>query len=331
MKKMALLLLLPAVISCGGKETSQSASGQQVLKLSHNHAMGYPVDVAYRDFAKRIEEKSKGAFKVEIYPDAQLGDSRASVELAKSGVIHLAHINGAALEAFDDGFAVFNLPYIFKDDDHFVKVMNSDEVKKYFESTGDKGFITLMYLQSGARGFYTKNKPINTPEDLKGVKIRVQDSPTSIEMIKMLGGTPVTMNFGEVYTSLQQGVVDGAENNMPSFVQAGHAEVAKYFSESDHLRLADYLTMSSAFWNKLSEEEKQMFRDAANETSAQFEETWKVAEKAAFDDAVNKYNVAIATPDTTPFRIIVMPMHDAFSKKSPVLQKLIDHIRTLEK
>lgn len=330
-KKLKTVLLTAAAslfalffIGCG------SEGGSSVLKLSHNHATGYPVDIAYKKFAEIIEEKSEGKFKIQIYPSSQLGDQKASLELAKSGVIQFAHINTAVLEGFDQIYSILNLPYIYKDYEHYKKVMDSDKMTEIFESTLDNGFISLIYIEGGARSMYTKPRGVNTPSDLRGLKIRVQDSPTAIEMVQLLGGTPVTLNFSEVYTSLQQGVIDGAENNMPSYVETAHCEVAKYFSLTEHTRLSDILAIGAPFWNSLTEEEKQMFRDAAKETEEFFADLWAQSERETTERAINEYNSIIVKSDTALFRNIIRPMHDNWANREPRFKELIDFIRSLE-
>ncbi len=334
MKKNITLLIVTLVLigACGKNEKSTDTANTktQVLKLSHNHATGYPVDLAYQKFAELVKSNSAGRYEIEIYPSAQLGESKASVELAQSGVLQFGHINSAALEGFDNIYSILNLPYVFKDYEHYKRVMDSTEVRDIFEASSNQGFITLIYLEGGARSFYTKNKAITTPADLAGMKIRVQDSPTHIQMIQRLGGTPVTLNFSEVYTGLQQGVIDGAENNTPSLVQTGHGEVAKYFSLNEHLRLSDFLVVGAPFWNKLSEEDKDMFRKSANETIAYFSTVWNDAEMDALTQAKEKYNIKITEVNTKPFRDLVLPLQDEIAAKDPKFKKLLDHIRSLE-
>ena len=329
MKKILFLLLASflLLVSCGGNGKEGTST---TLKLSHNHANGYPVDIAYKKFAEIVEKNSNGRFKIQIYPSSQLGDQKASLELAKSGVIQFAHINTSVLENFDSIYSVLNLPYIFKDYDHYTKVMRSDKMTEVFESTLDKGFISLIYIEGGARSIYTKSKAINTPSDLKGIKLRVQDSPTYIEMAKLLGATPVALNFSEVYTSIQQGVIDGAENNFPSYVEAGHAEVAKEFSMTEMARSSDILTVGAPFWNTLSDEDKQIFRDAAKETEIYFAGLWKESEEKSMQRAISEFNANITYPDIEPFRKLIIPMHEALAAKDARAKELIDYIRSVE-
>ena len=333
MKKFATLLVFTAVLigACGKNEkTTEDGTKTQILKLSHNHATGYPVDIAYQKFAELVKKNSAGRYEVEIYPSAQLGESKASVELAQSGVLQFGHINSAALEGFDSIYSILNLPYVFKDYEHYKRVMDSPEVRDVFEASSNQGFVTLIYLEGGARSFYTKSKAIKVPSDLAGMKIRVQDSPTHIKMIQRLGGTPIILNFSEVYTSLQQGVIDGAENNAPSLVQTGHGEVAKFFSLNEHLRLSDFLVVGAKFWNDLSEEDRVMFRKTANETIEYFADVWATSEAESFAQAKEKYSIAITEVDITPFRDLVLPLQDEVAATDPKFKKLLDHIRALE-
>ncbi|MGL4387849.1 MAG: TRAP transporter substrate-binding protein [Brevinema sp.] len=324
---LSLVMITILISSC----TDNKEKTTQVLKLSNNHAENYPVNLAYKKFAEIVAEKSNGRFKIEIYPSAQLGDQRASVELAQSGVLQFANINSAVIEGFDNIYSVLNLPYIFKNYQHFRNVMESEKIRSLFQQSLPKGFMPIMYLEGGARSFYTKNRAINSPEDLCGLKIRVQDSPTSIEMIKLMGATPVVLNFSEVYTALQQGIIDGAENNAPSLITTGHAEVSKNLALNNHMRLLDILVVGSPFWNSLTTEDQEIFQAAANETINDFAEVWDTHEKSALKEAKEKYNIQITEPDPELFRVKVLSMHDALAKKDPRAKELIDYIKSLEK
>ncbi|MGL4394495.1 MAG: TRAP transporter substrate-binding protein [Brevinema sp.] len=326
-KILLLSLIGIGLISC---TKDQNSSKTQILKLSNNHADDYPVNIAYKKFGELVQAKSGGRFKIENYPSAQLGDQRSSVELAQSGILEFANINSAVIEAFDSVYAVLNLPYIFKDYDHFQRVMSSEKIQEIFQKSLPLGFMPLIYLEGGARSFYTKNKEINTPEDLRGLKIRVQDSPTSIEMIKLMGATPVALNFGEVYTALQQGVIDGAENNTPSLITTGHAEVTKYYTLNNHMRLLDILVVSEPFWNSLNEEDQKLFKEAAHDTMEIFPEMWAKHEQESLAEAEQKYQIKIIEPNSELFRQKVLSMHDAMAKKDPRAKELIDYIRSVE-
>ena len=325
LKKVLLAsgLSLGLILFIGCKEKGDSS----VLKLSHNHATGYPVDVAYKKFAEIIEQKSGGKYKIQIYPSAQLGEQKASMELLKSDVIQFAHVSTAILESFDSLYSVFNLPYLHRDYQHYVDVMRSDGMQKYYESSLDKGFAVITFIEAGSRNIYTKSKPINKMEDLRGQKIRVIDSPSNIEMMKLLSASPIAMNLAEIYTSIQQGVVDGAENNWPSYVDVKHVEVAKYYSLTEHLKLPDLLAVGADFWNSLTDEEKQMFRDASREVEIFFAELWKKSEEESMNRAIKEYNVTIIKPDISDFREAVIPMHEALANKDARAKELIDYIK----
>ena len=333
MKKCFIILsiiLTTLLISCGGTSGDNSQKSK-VIKLSHNHANGYPVDIACNKFAEIISNKTMGRYIIEVYPSAQLGEQRASLELAKSDVIQIVFASSAILESFDSMYSVFNLPYLHKDKESYVNVMTSDGITKYYESSIDNGFITLAFIEAGARSMYTKSKPINNLSDLKGMKIRTIDSPSSIEMIKLLGASPTALNLAEIYTALQQGVIDGAENNPPSYVETGHAEVAKYYSLTEHLRMPDFIVVGAPFWKSLTDEDKQIFRDAGKEIEILFADLWQKSEDESMQKAINEYNVQIVKPDTEPFRQAVLPMHESLANKDPKAKELIDYIKNFEK
>lgn len=320
---LASVLSLGLIFFIGCKEKGDSS----ILKLSHNHATGYPVDIAYKKFAEIIEQKSEGKYKIQIYPSAQLGEQKASMELLKSDVIQFAHVSTAILESFDSLYSVFNLPYLHRDYQHYVDVMRSEGMQKYYESSLDKGFAVITFIEAGSRNIYTKSKPVNKMQDLLGQKIRVIDSPSSIEMMKLFKASPTAMNLADIYTSLQKEVIDGAENNWQSYVEVGHAEVAKYYSLTEHLNLPDLLAVGAPFWNSLTDEEKQMFRDASREVEIFFAELWKESENKSREKAIKEYNVTVINPDISDFRKAVIPMHEALAKRDSKSKELIDYIK----
>ena len=215
---------LAAALAFGLAAVSQAAV---TLKLSHNQSKDIPVHKAMENFADKVKEYTNGEIKIRIYPNAQLGTQRESVELVQSGGLALAKSNAAELEAFEPLYGVFNLPYIFKNEQHYYDVLTSDIGDEVLNASKDKGFIGITYYDAGSRSFYA-GKPIKTPDDLKGMKIRVQPSPTAVKMVETLGANPTPIAFGELYTALQQGVVDGAENNESALVDNRHGEVSKY-------------------------------------------------------------------------------------------------------
>lgn len=179
------------------------------------------------------------------------------MEQLMAGVVDMTKVSAPGMATYNEGYHTFGLPYLFEDEEQFYKVMDSQDMQDFFLSSEEDGFVTLTYYTSGARSFYTVDKPIRTPEDLKGLKLRVQDMKSQTDMVKTLGGTPVAMALGDVYTALETGIIDGSENNETAMV-LGHGEVCKYFSLDQHSMIPDVMVISTSTWNSLTEEDQQI-------------------------------------------------------------------------
>lgn len=318
-KKAVLTLMVGAVL--GLSNVAQATT----LKLSHNQDVTYPVHKAMKFMAERAKELSDGELKIRIYPNAQLGSQRESLELVQNGALDMAKSNAAELEAFAKAYGAFNLPYLFKDSDHLYRGLDSDIGKQILLSSKDKGFIGLTYYDAGARSFYAK-KAITSPADLKGMKVRVQPSPSAVKMIELLGGSPTPLAFGELYTALQQGVVDAAENNVPSMTMNRHSEVTKFFSLDEHTMIPDVLVISSKVWEKLPEKEQKALGQAAAESMLEMKKLWAESE-AVERQAAEKQGVQFVTVDKEAFRKAVEPMYEQLQKDDPEMFTLVDGLR----
>ncbi len=318
-KKAVLALMVGAVMGLS------SIAQATTLKLSHNQDVSYPVHKAMKFMADRAKELSDGELKIRIYPNAQLGSQRESLELVQNGALDMAKSNAAELEAFAKAYGAFNLPYLFKDSDHLYRGLDSDIGKQILLSGKDKGFIGLTYYDAGARSFYAK-KAITSPADLKGMKVRVQPSPTAVKMIELLGGSPTPLAFGELYTALQQGVVDAAENNVPSMTMNRHSEVTKFFSLDEHTMIPDVLVISSKVWEKLPEKEQKALSQAAAESMLEMKKLWAESE-AVERQSAEKQGVQFVTVDKEAFRKAVEPMYDQLQKDDPEMFTLVDGLR----
>ncbi|PRY10929.1 tripartite ATP-independent transporter DctP family solute receptor [Pontibacter ummariensis] len=313
----ALLLLFTS--SC------QEVSKTKEIKLSHSLEMSHPVHIAMEHLAKRVKENSGGKLTVKIYPNGQLGSERESVELLQIGSLGMTKVSTAVMESFSPNFKVFSLPYIFKDKAHYYEVLDGqigDDMLKEGEKYWLRG---LTYYDAGSRSFYVANKAINTPADLKGLKIRVQASNTAINMVKAFGGAATPISAGEIYTALQQGVVDGAENNSPTFYLSRHYEVAKHYSLNEHTMVPDILLISTVVWDKLSPQEQQWLQEAADESAVVQRELWHKAEQEALD-SVKAAGVKINIPDKAPFAKMVEPLYESY-KSEPEVYSLIHKIQ----
>ena len=274
---------------------------------------------------ERLQELSGGKMRLDIYSSAQLGSENQCIELLQIGSLDITKVSSAALEGFVDPFKVFGIPYLFSSKKQFFHVLDGKIGKQILESTEPYWFRGLAYFDSGARSFYTVNKPVRTPEDLKGLKIRVQKSPIAVEMMKAFGGSATPVDWGELYTALQSNVVDGAENNTPSVTTAFHHEVIKYYSVNEHTMCPDVIIMSSATWKKLSEEERGWLQKAADEAAIYQRKLWEAQEKESMD-IMKEHGVEIIYPDKKPFMEAARPMIEKF-KEDPAFHDLIDQIQ----
>ncbi|WP_210610864.1 TRAP transporter substrate-binding protein DctP [Priestia flexa] len=313
MKKIFLLILIMvALTGCG--EKNLKGSDVTVLKLAHAHNEDHPVHRALIKFSKDLEEKTKGSIKVQIYPNSQLGSEREVIELTQSGAIDIVKIGGGSLESFAEAYSIFSLPYLFDNKEHFFRVMDSNIAKELYQVTKKVGFIGLTYYDAGARSVYTSNKPIMHPNDLKGLKIRVQSSATQIKMLELLKGSPTPIAYGEVYAALQQGVIDGAENSELNLISTNHSEVAKEFTYTEHTIVPDILIISLNTWEKLNQEQKEAISEAAKQSTEFQKKIWAKETEEAIEQA-RKDGVHFNKPDLTSFRKAVQPLHIEFQKK----------------
>ena len=298
-----------AVMTLGCDQISET----RTIKLAHGLDIGHSVHKAMVKMAEDLEEISDGKMRIEIYPSQQLGSERECVELLQIGSLDMTKVSVGVMENFAPRMKVFSLPYLFRDRQHSFEVLDGpigqdllDEGTKYWL----KG---LGYYDAGSRSFYTKNKPINSPEDLNGLKLRVMESVTSMEMVSNLGGSATPISWGELYTSLQQGIVDGAENNPPSFYLSRHYEICKYYSLNEHTVLPDMLIVGTHLWDKLSQQEQEWLQLVVDNSVVYQRLLWAESEKEALEE-VAKAGVAIVRPDKTAFEEAVQPLYLKYSE-----------------
>ena len=230
-----------SLLSGCNNNTEASGKASVTLHLASNHPEEHPVTPSLREFARLANEKSGQSIEVKVAANGLLGGERDVIELVKSGILQMAKVSASALEGFEESYSIFSLPYVFQSTEHFYDVMdNSESIQEIFTKTKDQGWFAIGWFSAGQRSIYTSNTKIETPADMKGMKIRVQESPTSINMIKAMGGAPTPMAFGEVYTSLQQGIIDGAENNEMGLTSNKHGEVAKAYTYTEHQYVPTY-------------------------------------------------------------------------------------------
>ena len=315
-------ILLPLV---AGLLIAPSINAKE-LTLGHAMSLESAAHKGMVIMAEKVKAKSGGNLTIKIFPNGQLGSERDQAEQVGYGALSMAKINGGLAESFEPTFKVNALPFLFRDVPHMRKFMRSSVAEEMLVSSKGKGFIGLTFYDSGTRSFYAK-KAINSPADLAGMKVRVPGSPTMIEMVNLLGGKATPVPFNEVYTALQQGVIDGAENNIPSLVEMKHSEVAKFYSMDQHLMTPDVIIISEISWNGLSTTEQKILKEAAAESLEEQINIWDASSKMNKEKGI-KEGVTFVEVDKAPFRAAVKPMIDE-AKKDAKLAYFIEKIEAL--
>jgi len=308
--------------------TCKEAPKTTVLKLAHGLDPSHPVHQAMEYMSRRVVELSAGNIQVDIYPSEQLGSERECLELLQIGSLDMTKVSCSVLEGFVPSMSVLSLPFIFRDEDHRFKILEGDIGKKLLLD-GEKYWLRgLCYYDAGTRSFYTKDRPILVPDDLAGLKIRTQESQTSIKMVQALGGSPTPIAWGELYSALQQGVVDGAENNPPSFHLSRHYEVCKFYSLDEHTGVPDVLLISTKTWQDLSEEMRSILQSAAEDSALVQKKLWKKATQEALDQ-VRQAGVEIYRPDKSAFVENIQSLYREL-ENHPEIYALIQQMKSVK-
>lgn len=321
---VVVLLVLGVLLLCG----CQGAEQKQIIRIGHNQSTNHPTHIALVAFRDYINEHLGDKYIVEVYPNELLGSQTDMVQLTQTGAIDYCVASNAILETFSKNYEIFNLPYLFASTDAYHHAMDdSDVTEPIFEATEKAGFSAVTWLDAGTRNFYTVGKAIHSPTDLKGLKIRVQQSPTNIEMMKLLGGSAAPMGFGEVYTALQSNIIDGAENNEMALTDNGHGDVCKYYSYDMHQMVPDILIGNYAFIEELSDEEEDIFENGYKIVNQVQRQEWIQAVQAAKTKATDEQKVQFIYPDTKPFMEACMPLHQKVLAKNPDIQEIYNKIQ----
>lgn len=316
--KLSLLGLVPLLLGCdpGGDVVA--------IKLAHELDTAHPVHKGMEHMAARLAEKSGGTMRIDIYPSGQLGTERQTLELLQIGSLGMTKVTAGVLEAFSPAYRVFGLPFLFRDDAHRYAVLEGPLGRELLVEPERFRLRGLAFYDAGARSFYTVNRPVRTPDDLRGLKIRTPQSAVAMQMVRTLGAAATPISWGEIYTALQQGVVDGAENNPPSFHLARHYEVARYLTLNEHTAVPDVLLVGTEAWNDLSPQQRRWLQEAADE-SARFQRgLWQAATAEALR-AVAAEGVEIIRPDKAAFARKSAPLLDTF-RRDPEIGPLMRRI-----
>ena len=303
----------------------KSDSNVRIIRLGHGLDVTHSVHQAMLQTDVYLNELSQGKMRLQIYPNQQLGSERECLELLQIGSLDMTKVSGAVLENFAPKLRIFGLPFLFDNKDHLFKVLDGTIGKELLKEGEEYWLKGVGFYDSGSRSFYTKERPVEQPEDLEGLKIRVQESVSAFDMVKQLGASPTPISWGELYTALQQGVVDGAENNPPSFYLSRHYEVCKYYSIDEHTMIPDVLLVSTHLWNRLSSEEQGWLQKAIDQSIPYQRDLWIQSENESLQ-AVIEAGVEVTYPKKNRFQEATQKMYQDF-KKDPQMAELIERIR----
>jgi tripartite ATP-independent transporter DctP family solute receptor len=323
LSKLAGATLLAAALMTG------TALAQTVLKSSDTHPDGYPTVEGVKYFGELVKERTAGRYSVELYHSAQLGEEKDTIEQVRSGVIELNRISMAPFNGLIPETAVLSLPYLFRDVDHLHAVLDGPIGQQVLDTFTAQDLIALAYYDPGARSFYNHVKPIKSIDDLKGMKFRVIQSDVFVDMAAALGANAVPMPYGEVYSAIETGVIDGAENNWPSYESSGHYEVAKFYTLDEHTMVPEVLVMSKAAFDKLTPEDQQAVRDAAKESVAFNRTAWAAREKESEEKVLAAGVEVVRDIDKAPFVAAMGPVYEKYAA-TPELKKLVEDIQAVQ-
>jgi tripartite ATP-independent transporter DctP family solute receptor len=310
----------------------KAAFGQQklALKASDVHPAGYPTVVAVEDIGKKLETATNGRLSVQMFASMQLGGEKEAIEQAQVGAIQFARVSVGTLGPVIDELNVFNLPFLFRNTAHMQKVIDGPIGQELLDKvTGNPkaGLIGICWMDAGARSIYDTKKPINNIGDLKGLKVRVMGNPMFVDMMNALGGNGVAMGYDQVFSALQTGVVDGAENNPPSFVFDNHYQVAKYYTLTEHLIVPEMLVFSKKTWDTLSKDDQALLVKFGKEAQQEERVLWNKYEKDAIDKAKAAGIEIIELADKKPFQDAVKPVWDKYGPKFAEMIKRIQAVQ----
>lgn len=318
------LIVIIGLIACLLLSSCSEITDHKTLLFAHSLPVTHPVHKGIMAMQEALNEKSGGKLQIKIFPDGQLGSEREVLELLQIGSIAMTKVSAAAMSSFAPEYRVLGVPYLFRDSEHLFGVLDGEIGKELLEGGSEFLLRGLCFYDAGSRSFYTMDGFIKTPEDLKGKKIRVMNDPMAVNAINYLGGSATPMAYGELYTALQQRVVDGAENNIPTFVTSNHYEVCKFYTVDEHSLVPDVVVVGTRFWDTLNETEKEWLQAAADDSVEKQKIFWDETIKENMK-VMEKANVQIYYPDKSPFIEKTRPLLEELMK-DPKMKKTIEQI-----
>lgn len=318
-----------AVIVTFVKVVSSNSTDKIGIRLAHNQSKGSEIADSIAKFSEFVSEDDSMNLQIDIYASGVLGNEKDAIEMVKAGILDMAKVSSNTLGQFKAEYSIFAIPYLFKGQEHYYEAMEkSTKVKELFYSTEDDGFIAIGYYANGARNFYLKEDVVcDNPAVLKGKKIRSMPSTTSMAMIELMGGSPVPMAAGETYTSLQQGIVDGAENTELALTVDGHQDLVKSYTYTEHQYSPDIYIISTKKWNSLSKEQQEYLVESLEKTNENFKSLYTGMMEKAIEEAMAHGVSVYKDIDKTAFIEAVSPIHDEFCEKGDDFRELYDDIQ----
>lgn len=308
--------------------SAQAGAQERVFRSADVQPEGFPTVEAVKYMGELLEERSDGRLGVDVFASGQLGNEKETIEQARFGIIDMNRISLGGFNNLIPETVVLSLPYVFRSVDHMRKTVDGqigDEILAAFEP---HGLIGLAFLDAGTRNFYNSERPIESLEDMQGLKIRVQPSDIFIDMVNAMGANAVAMGFSELYSGLQTGVIDGTEQSWPTYEAANHVEVAEYYSITEHLILPEALVMSKTVYDGLSPEDQQLVRQTAKDIVPYMRELWDAREMSA-EETVRSQGAQVFTVDKQPFMDAMTPVQAKYLD-NPELEDLFDRIQSVE-
>jgi tripartite ATP-independent transporter DctP family solute receptor len=328
MKKLILSLMALAIavtlVSCPG------GSRTRVLRMADNQADDYPTVIGNLAFAEYVYRETNGAIRIEVFNNAVLGDERTTIEMTQAGSIHFIRVGTNPLSSLNPNMNALSMPYLWRDRTHMFNVLDGEIGDEMLHSLTNQHLLGLSWMDAGFRNFYNNTREIRTPADMVGMRIRTQESALMMEMVRLLGASPTPMGMGEVYTAIQNGVIDGAENNWPSFMSWAHYEVARYFTLNEHMASPEMILVNYQLWNSFSAAEQEIIRRGALHGAQVQRQAWLEAEARDEAAAIAAGNIItrLTAAERQQFVDALMPIYDNPAYAS--LMPLINRIRAVE-
>ena len=327
MKNMSYLLVITIVLmllsACSKNEIDVIDKYQYTFRLAETHPLDHPTTIADFEFAKRVEEETDGRIKIIVYANKELGEEREVIEQVGFGAIDFARVSVGPVTEVIDELNVLQLPYIYKSSEHMWEVLDGEIGDYFLKSVEKNGFIGLTWFDAGARNFYNTQKPIKTLEDLEGQNIRVMESSLMLDTIEALGAQGTMLSYGLVYSGLQTGMIDGAENNYPSYVTSSHLEVAKYYTLDEHVRVPEIVIASQKALEHISQEDWEIIQRVALETKEYQKELYVKKDKEFLDIMINAGVEIYYLEDKSEFIEAVQPIYDQYSEYKNIIDEII--------